>query len=81
MGLSKTQVEQLRDLGMSFHDIAQIAKVPTPVIAQIGLYGKTNDAVFDFDFQKVFEENGGKKAVEAKKEAKKSKEDSTKKEA
>lgn len=54
MGLTKDQVEKLRDLGMSFHDIAQIAKVPTPVIAQIGLYGKQPDmADFAFDFAGV----------------------------
>lgn len=51
MILNREHIAQLREAGYSYHDIAQEAKLPTPMVMQYGQYGTAPDRPIDVDFE------------------------------
>lgn len=51
MILNREHIAQLREAGYSYHDIAQEAKLPTPMVMQYGQYGTAPERPVDVDFE------------------------------
>ena len=49
MPVNRDQVQQLKAAGYTYHELAEIAKCPTPAIMQLGQYGTQPDRPINLD--------------------------------
>jgi predicted transcriptional regulator len=76
MGLSMDDCTKLKAAGYSEHDIAQVAKVPTPAIVKLARYGMAPQQEINIDVDGLLKAKAvkpielGEKAESTKKEGK-----------
>ena len=77
MIVGRNEVQQLKAAGYTYHELAELAKCPTPAVMQLGQYGTTPDKAIDLDVAALLKakapivEPSAEIEVEPKKEGKK----------
>lgn len=76
MIVGRNEVQQLKAAGYTYHELAELAKCPTPAVLQLGQYGMTPDKPIDLDVATLLKAKAKKEEataeieVEPKKEGK-----------
>lgn len=63
MILNRDSVRQLKDAGYTYHELAELAKCPTPVIMQLGQYGTVPEKPIDLDVEALLKAKGNTEQV------------------
>jgi len=60
MIVGRNEVQKLKEAGYTYHELAEIAKCPTPTVMQLGQYGTAPDKPIDLDVKALLEAKAGK---------------------
>lgn len=55
MIVGRNEVQQLKAAGYTYHELAEIAKCPTPTVMQLGQYGTAPDRPIELDVKALLD--------------------------
>ncbi len=73
MIVNREQVQQLKEAGYTYHELAELAQCPTPAVMQLGQYGMQPDKPIDLDVAALLKAKAPKEDAPAEIEVEKPK--------